>query len=259
MISADAFAHAYRQESAEEWLPIPAVIIEYDSETEIGTVVPLIKQIYRDKSTEDLPQIYGVPIWSPRTAYAALKLPVVVGDKVLLVFTMRSLDNLLEADLSGTSIPDQVDPEDNKFKDYSFCVGLAGFNDENSAIGTDDSLHLLNNWNQVSENRLRLEKNGNVLLSNNVASAEMQIGGTITLANAAGTIVMSPTGQLTITAPLGVEVTTPLAHFSGNVTADGIITGADCVAAITGVTLATHQHPGDGGDGSGPLTGVPTV
>ncbi|MCH6575186.1 MAG: HlyC/CorC family transporter, partial [Bacteroidetes bacterium] len=58
----------------------------------------------------------------------------------------------------------RVFTEDNKFKDYSFCVGLAGFNDENSAIGTDAAVHLINNWQKESENRLRLEGNGDILL-----------------------------------------------------------------------------------------------
>ena len=258
MISADEFARAYRQESAEEWHPLPAVILEYDADKEIATVIPLIQQIYRDKSTHDLPQIYGVPIWSSRTAYSGLKLPVKVGDKVLLIFTMRSLDNLLDADLSGLDIPDQVDPEDNKFKDYSFCIGLAGFNDENSAIGTDDSVHLLNNWQKTQENRLRLEGDGTVNLSNDVASAQLNIDGTITVRNASGSIVMSPSGQLTIQAPAGVEVTSPTTNFSGNVTvggtvvAAGTVTGLECIASSRAVTLSGHKHSPTG---SAPISG----
>ena len=132
--------------SAEEWTPLPAIILSYDADTQLATVQPLIKQIYKDGSTQDLPEVYGVPIWTPRTAYSGLMLPVKKGDKILLIFTMRSLDNLLETDISGYIAPEQVDPEDNKFKDYSFCVGLAGFHDENSAIGTNGDVRLLNNW-----------------------------------------------------------------------------------------------------------------
>lgn len=280
MISADEFARAYRQESAEEWAPLPAVITAYDAGTEIATVVPLIQQIYRDGSTIDLPLIHGVPIWSPRSASAGLKLPITVGDKVLLIFTMRSLDNLLDADLSGTTLPAQVDPQDNKFKDYSFCVGLAGFNDENSAIGTDAAVHLLNNWQKTEENRLRLEGNGDILLSNAIGSAAIaadgdilinnEVGsasitpdGTITVSNAAGSMTLSPSGNLTIVAPADVNITAPTVTMSGNLTvagtvvAVGTVTGLDCIASNKGTVLSAHLHPGDGGTGSGPDTGPP--
>ena len=259
MISAEEFARAYRQESAEESTPLPAVILEYEAGTEIATVVPLIKQIYRDGTTEDLPQIHGVPIVTPRTAYSGLKLPVKAGDKVTLIFTMRSLDELLESDLSGLDIPDQIDPLDNKLKDYSFCIGYVGFNDENSAIGTDDSVHLLNNWQKTQENRLRLEGNGDCLLSNDVASAKLEIDGTITVKNAAGSIVMSPSGQLTILAPGNMNVTAPTTTFTSstvnvtgnlNVGGNAVVTGTAAAAQVTatntGTVLGTHEHPGDG-------------
>lgn len=225
MISAEEFARAHRQMSAEEWSPIPAVIIDYTADAEIATVVPLIKQIYHDSSTHDLPQIYGVPIRSPRTAFAGLTLPVSVGDKVLLIFTMRSLDNLMESDLSGLDVPDQVDPEDNKFKDYNFCVGIAGFNDESNAIGTDQSLMLINNWNKEQENKIRLEESGAIVITNENNK-----------------ITLSSDGQILITTSGQINMKANDTNLFGNVNVDigasGIAGPTSTVVFINGIATS---------------------
>ena len=180
-ISAEEFARGYRNNSAQEWNSIPAVITGYDRSTEKATVRPLIKQVMRDRSTREYASITSVPVWTPRTAFAALKLPVQVGDKVLLVFSQRSLDETLFTDLSDLKIPDTIDPKDNRLKSYNDCVALAGFNDFNSAIGTTDSVTLINNWKKGSENSVELKADGSVEVKNSSATITVDAQGKVTI------------------------------------------------------------------------------
>lgn len=275
VLSGEEFSRAYRQNSAHEWSPVPAVIERYNSQTQEAVVKPLNEQIFIDNSTGPLSSIYGVPIWTPRTAFAGLQLPIKVGDKVLLIFTMRSLDTLLESDLSGLKVPKQKSPKDNRFKQYEFCVGLAGFHDTNSAIGTDSDVRLLNNWkSEATENELRLLEDGSINLKNPKANLRLDISGEIkahndncdltlksdgevqvtnencdlnlkpdgliTITNGSVIIEMDPSDALKLTAPDSVLIDSPTTTFNGQIIAQGEIT-----SQFGGVVqLTQHQHTG---------------
>jgi hypothetical protein len=265
-LSSEEFARAYRQNSAEEWSPIPAVITRYNESTQEAVVKPLQKQIFKDNSTHELNRIYGVPIWTPRTAFAGLQLPVKVGDKVLLLFTMRSIDTLLESDLSGYTIKDQVSPKDNRFKQYEFCIGLAGFHDTKSAIGTDQDVRLLNNW-KSHENELRLTEDGSVNIKNPTTNLRMDISGEIkadnenssitlapdgnvTITNDSVTVEMTPDGVLNLTAPGSINIDTPTSNFTGEIIAQGEVTSL--FGGVVKLTEHTHIGVTPGPSNTGP-------
>ena len=145
MISQENFARAFRQMSSLDWSAVPAVITGYDATLQKASVRPLIKQIMRDMLTKEYPTINGVPVVMPRTAFAGIQLPVAIGDKVILIFTQKSIENVLYTDLSGTSIPATVNPQDTRLKDYNDCIALVGFSDYAGAHGTSTSLTIKNN------------------------------------------------------------------------------------------------------------------
>jgi hypothetical protein len=162
MISQESFARAFRQMSSLDWSAIPAVITKYDEDLQKATVKLLIKQVMRDMSTAEYPLIGGVPVVMPRTAFAGIQMPVAIGDKVLLIFTQKSIENVLYTDLSGTSIPQTVDPRSTRLKDYNDCVALVGFSDYVGAHGTSTSLTIKNNIGKEAENKIELTADGTV-------------------------------------------------------------------------------------------------
>ena len=162
MISQEVFAKAFRQMSSYDWSAIPAVITEYDKTTQKATVRPLIKQIMRDMSTKEYPSIGGVPVVMPRTAFAGIKLPVAIGDKVILIFMQKSIEKTLYTDLSGNTVPDTIDPKSTRLKDYNDCVALVGFNDFAGAHGTGTSLEFINNIGKDTENSIELAEDGDI-------------------------------------------------------------------------------------------------
>jgi len=178
MITQEDFAIAYRQMSSLDWSTIPAVITEYDASKKKASVRPLIKKIMRDKSTLEYPVIGGVPVMLPSTAFAGIQLPVTVGDKVLLIFTQKSIEETLYADLSGTSIPESIDPKDTRLKDYNDCIALVGYSDFAGAIATSSSLSIKNSIGKDSESSIELTEDGTVKIKSLkvvVEAAEVEV------------------------------------------------------------------------------------
>jgi len=76
---------------------LPGRIEEYDPDTMLANVQPLLKlRFYGRTGSELLPIVNNVPIHHPRTATALLRLPVTRGDIVTLVFSDRSIENWLQ-------------------------------------------------------------------------------------------------------------------------------------------------------------------
>lgn len=212
MISQEAFANAFRQMSSLDWSTMPAVITKYDATAQKASVSILNKKILRDKSTTEYPKINGVPVMMPRTAYAGIQLPVQVGDKVLLIFTQKSIEKLLYTDLSGTSIPETVDPKSTRLKDFNDCVALVGFSDYIGAHGTSESLSIFNNKGKETESKIELTEEGAV----NISSLTVNVNAE----------------QVNVNAPRSIF--------------DGIVQAKSFVYEPTGAVLEGHTHYYDG-------------
>jgi hypothetical protein len=181
----------------EDWKCLPGVIVSYDAASENAVVRPLMTNIYTDSSTQELPDISDVPVISPKTAFASLKLPVAAGDKIMIVFCERNLDQVLHTDHSGLTVPPQKSPKDNRQNDYGFCVAMLGFHDfSGSAHGTDDSVQLMNNWKKGTQNLIRLEDNGDILVSNGTAEIIMEATGDIELDNGSSSLALGASGEI---------------------------------------------------------------
>lgn len=79
---------------------MPAIIESFDAATQLATVQPAIKRIFKtnDGETElltpsPLPILINVPVQFPRGGGFSLTFPVAKGDECLLVFAERSIDN----------------------------------------------------------------------------------------------------------------------------------------------------------------------
>jgi Phage protein Gp138 N-terminal domain len=100
---------------------LPARVHSYDSATGLAAVQPLLKRrFYAETAARSLPIINNVPVVHPRTAKAAVRLPVSKGDICVLVFSDRSLERWVQADGS------EQDPNDSRQHHYSDAYAILG-------------------------------------------------------------------------------------------------------------------------------------
>jgi len=103
------------------WVCLPGKITKYDENTHLASVQPKIKRkFYRRTKLDSLPDISRVPVVHPRTSSALIKLPVTIGDIVLLVFADRSIENWVAGDGA------ERDTLDTRMHDISDAFAIPG-------------------------------------------------------------------------------------------------------------------------------------
>lgn len=84
---------AFRDLAADLRVCLPASIHEYNPDTMLASVQPLLKRrFYASQTPVLLPIINNVPVIHPRSGTAMIRLPIQKGDLVTLVFADRSLE-----------------------------------------------------------------------------------------------------------------------------------------------------------------------
>lgn len=92
----DVVGNQAQQAINEQWGPIPGEIVSYDAATQTATVKPLYKPLHNGEPVE-MPELYEVPVELPRTANAALTMPIPARTKVMLNPSMRSRESYDDA------------------------------------------------------------------------------------------------------------------------------------------------------------------
>lgn len=234
------------------WSCLPAILTSYNGRK--GNVRPLIKIQYRDGSHIDFPEIHNVPVITPATAFAGIKLPVRVGDKVILHIADRDIQKLLnKTTTSGLDSIDSAFTQTRRKHNITDAIAYTGFQSNNDIHYNEDYKHdvwLFNNTDSDSYNHIRLksdgsieaitnkaqinlDKNGDISLSNEKAKLNMLNTGEVTLANQLSSLVMDILGNITLTSPLMIKLDT----FEVLCTNDlSILNGS--------VKMSTHTHSG---------------
>lgn len=77
------------------WTACPGIVlgISGDFSDLRATVRPSINELYADGTSEDHLEILSVPVVMPGGQNTLMSFPLAIGDTVLLVFSMRSMDN----------------------------------------------------------------------------------------------------------------------------------------------------------------------
>lgn len=111
-------------EDAIEWwmgnrfTAMPATVVSYDFDNQSVDVTPDIDAIDQEGNTYKRPTIAAVPIVFPCSPTSAITFPLPAGSKVLLVWSMRSVDNWKQNG-SGT-------PSDYRMFDIRDAYAIAG-------------------------------------------------------------------------------------------------------------------------------------
>lgn len=151
-------------EDAIEWwmgnrfTAMPATVVSYDFDNQSVDVVPDIDAIDQEGNTYKRPTIAAVPVVFPCSPTSAITFPLPAGSKVLLVWSMRSVDNWKQNG-SGT-------PSDYRMFDIRDAYAIAGAYPRNQtktrAGQSADDLVLVHNIGG-SQCELHLKASGDIL------------------------------------------------------------------------------------------------
>lgn len=97
---------------------IPGVIQKYDYKKKLATVLPSINHINSENRGFTMPILNSVPVIFPGTADSTIHFPLKKGDKVLIIFSQRSLERWITQDGSAQ---DPGDPRQFALQD-AYCI-----------------------------------------------------------------------------------------------------------------------------------------
>lgn len=228
MISSREVDNKLKVFAANTWTSIPARITNIPEGNPTKVFVrPVLRRLLRGAESQEYPEVREVPIVFPGSSQALLRLPLKVGDWVLVVFSGRPIQNWLNGD------GEIVNPETFQKMDYNSAIAIPGLFPFKANVG-QSSKHTLaddygdtvlkSNVGTASENEIRLKADGSVEVS----------------ATTGAKITMTAAGEITI---------------DGNLTVTGSITATDDISSTGGDVISsanslnTHLHtsaaPGD--------------
>lgn len=218
-------------------------------------VQPTVNIKNKDGTTKERPVVLNVPVQMPSSSTAALTFPINVGDPVLLVYAMRSLDTWKRG--QGRAVL----PNDNRKFDKRDCVAIPGIwpfsrsiNNPSVRMWAHDTgdLVIVNNIGSGSENEVRLQLSGNIIVNTN---QDVEVNCNNATVVAQSTIDMSCTdfildasNNISITAATA-DIIIPTTTWIGNIDITGSLvqignytmTGT---ATFNGIVFNSHKHTG---------------
>ena len=176
---------------------IPAEIVSIDDYSTDQTIAvrPLIDRLYEDGAVLKPSVVYSVPVVFPSGGGGLISFPLAVSDTVLVVFSMRSIDEWVNSDGKGQT------PLDNRHHHRSDAIAIPGIFTKSSNLApsaTDVEVKFKN------------------------MSVKLEPDNTLTLDNGTSNVVLNGS-DVTITGNLVVTGTTTLA---ATVTSDGTSIGS---------------------------------
>jgi len=111
---------------------MPATIVSYDYTLQKAVVKPQLNRKYQGNQVLEFPNLINVPVVFPRTANFSIHFPLNAGDKVMILFSERSLEEWLQQG-------DQVTPNDPRKFDLSDAIAIVGLYDFSETSPAEDN------------------------------------------------------------------------------------------------------------------------
>lgn len=130
----------------------PGKIVEYNHKTQEADVELQVIRNYIDGSFLKLPIVTSVPVMQYRTSAAMIKLPVNIGDRVLVLYSKSSLDAYLATGSEST----YSSGKQFLLSDGIAIPGLFPFSEPNNT-GNERDLEIINN-----DQKITIKENGDI-------------------------------------------------------------------------------------------------
>lgn len=242
-MSLQEFANAaFDYQTNNLYTAMPGVIVTVrDNFNQLSVdVQPSVNIKNKDGTTKERPVVLNVPVQMPSSSTAALTFPVNVGDPVLLIYSMRSVDNWKR----GQGRPST--PNDNRKFDKRDCIAIPGIwpfsqsiNNPSVRIWTHNTgdLVIVNNIGGA-ENEVRLHQGGNITVNTN-QNVDVNCNNATITAQADITIDCANLDVTAGTATFAIGETSWIGNINhtGNYTLVG-------TGTFNGIIFDTHKHTG---------------
>lgn len=149
----DVLEQAILSQLTEIHTALPAQIETYDYTTKKASVKPLIKKTMNDGTELVIPVIENVPVVFPGTGTVLIHFPLNKGDKCLLIFSERSLDEFLSLGIDNAA----SDPRILDLSDAICIPGLYPFVNPGKVANGNTNLEIIYN-----NSKIIITTNGNV-------------------------------------------------------------------------------------------------
>lgn len=213
-------------------------------------IQPTVNQKFKDNTVKERPPILGVPVSFPVSSTAGVLFPIKVGTTGTAIFSMRGLD-IWKNSNGKPSTPSNASKFDKS--DALFFPGIQppGMSLANPSKHTwphsTDDVVVFNNVGSGTENEVRLQPSGNIVINTN-QDVEVNCNNASITAQANVTINCASLDVTADTATFAITNTTWVGNIShsGNYTLTG-------TATFNGIVFDTHKHtnvqPGIGTSG----------
>ena len=193
---------SYLREKVYTSLPAKVLDVTNLNTKQTITAQPLISRVYSDKVCLEPGPVYEVPVIFPSAGGGLLSFPISVGDTVLLVYSMRSIDDWTEGN------GEKVEPLDNRHYHLSDAIAIPGLYTKNTHLSpnaTDVELKFSNSSIRISPTGdINITSSGNIVVNSSGTADIISVGNT-TLSSQAG-IDMTASGDIDITASGNVNI-----------------------------------------------------
>ena len=213
---------------------LPGIIVDY-YDGKKGNVRPLIQLRFKDGSYLPFDTIEDVPIITPATANAGLKLPVKIGDKVQIHIADGDIQTLLfKMSTAGLEDPGSAYPQSARKHNLTDAVAYTGFQSLDDMIPSDEDVWIFNGNGEDYYSHIRLKADGSIETKTQNA-----------------TVTLTKEGNVSIEAPSNLDITAPTSTFNGDVQVNGTLTATvDCISG--NVSGKLHTHTGNLGNPTSP-------
>lgn len=153
---------------------LPAEVLSFDASKLMVKVRPFLMRKYKSGETEQMPEVYNVPVVYPRSGQHCFYFPLKKGDKVMLLFSERSLDKWLELGSYTT-------PDDQRKFDLTDAICVPGLYDFKNPIefkGANTSLLI-----QAPGGYIEITEGGDVSIINEGSEFTQSSSGTFKITN----------------------------------------------------------------------------
>ena len=168
---------------------IPAKVVSVTSlnSKQVIDAIPLVNRVYEDNTVLEPATLTDIPLVFPSAGGGVLSFPIAVGDTVLLVYSMRSIDEWSSSDGSAQT------PRDSRHFSRSDAIAIPGL--------YTDSTHLQPNTTDVelkfSGSSVKIKPDGDVTVD---VAKDL-------IATVAGDVVADATGSISITSLADIDIT----------------------------------------------------
>lgn len=233
---------------------IPGIIVSVDDLDSLSvSVQPTVNMKFKDGQVQEYPTITNVPLLMPSSSTSAVTFPVNVGDPVLIIFSMRGVDNFK----AGNGRP--AAPTDFRKFDLSDAFAIPAPWPKSKSINNPSKhvwdhspkdMVMVHNLGGGSECEFRLKADGNIQIRTN-QDVEV-LGKSITVNATEGINLNSPTMTVDIDNTTWIGAI----NLQGNLVQVGNYTMTG-IATFNGIVFNTHRHLGvttGSGTSGGPTT-----